>query len=71
MLVAPKGVPPALRARINADVAQAVAEPDIKARFDAFAFEPLAWTLEEIVRQAEAKSRIYEALVQRKNISLE
>ncbi len=71
VLVAPKGLPAPVRARINADVAKAVAEPDIRARFDTFAFEPLAWSPEEIVRQAEAKSRVYEALVQRKNISLE
>ncbi len=71
VLVAPKGLPAPVRARINADVAKAVAEPDIRARFDTFAFEPLAWSPEEIVRQAEAKSRVYEALVQRKNISLD
>ena len=71
VLVAPKGLPAALRARLNADIAKAVAEPDIRARFDTFAFEPLAWSPEEIARQAEAKSRVYEALVQRKNISLE
>lgn len=71
VLVAPKGVPAAVRSRINADVAKAVAEPDVRARFDTFAFEPLAWSPEEIGRQAQAKSRVYEALVQRKNISLE
>lgn len=71
VLVAPKGLPAPVRARLNADVARAVAEPDVRARFDTFAFEPLAWSPEEIVRQAEAKSRVYETLVQRKNISLE
>lgn len=71
VLVAPKGLSAPVRARINADVARAVAEPDVRARFDTFAFEPLAWSPEEIVRQAEAKSRVYETLVQRKNISLE
>ncbi len=71
VLVAPRGVSAPVRARINADVARAVAEPDVRARFDTFAFEPLAWSPEEIVRQAEAKSRVYETLVQRKNISLE
>lgn len=71
VLVAPRGLSAPVRARINADVARAVAEPDVRARFDTFAFEPLAWSPEEIVRQAEAKSRVYETLVQRKNISLE
>lgn len=71
VLVAPQGLPAAVRSRINADVAQAVAEADVRARFDTFAFEPLAWSPDEIGRQAQAKARVYEALVQRKNISLE
>ena len=71
VLIAPKGLPPAVRAKINADVAKAVAEPDVKARFDAFAFETLAWTGEDIARHAEAKSKVYGELVRRGNISLE
>jgi tripartite-type tricarboxylate transporter receptor subunit TctC len=70
-LVAPKGVPPAVRAKINAEVAKAVADPEVKARFDTFAFEPLAWTPEAILRNAEVKSRTYEQLVKRGNISLD
>lgn len=71
VLAAPRGLPAAVRARINADVAKAVNEPDVKARFDTFAFETLAWSPEEIERQAQAKSKVYEALVRRANISLE
>jgi tripartite-type tricarboxylate transporter receptor subunit TctC len=71
VLAAPKGLSNALRAKINADVARAVADPEVKARFDAFAFETLPWSPEEIIRQAEVKSRVYEALVKRGNISLE
>ncbi len=70
-LVAPKGLPPAVAARINADVAKAIAEPEIRARFDTFAFEPLAWSPDEIRRQAEIKSQLYGELVRRGNISLE
>ncbi|WP_225782211.1 tripartite tricarboxylate transporter substrate binding protein [Xenophilus sp. Marseille-Q4582] len=70
-LVAPKGVPPAVQAKINADVAKVIADPEIRARFDTFAFEPLAWSPEQIRREAEAKSRTYGELVQRGNISLE
>jgi tripartite-type tricarboxylate transporter receptor subunit TctC len=71
VLVAPKGVPAALKARINADVAKAVKDPEVASRFDTFAFEPLAWSPEEILKQAEAKSRTYEALIKRANITLE
>jgi tripartite-type tricarboxylate transporter receptor subunit TctC len=70
-LLTPKGVPPAIRARINADVAKVIADPEIRARFDTFAFEPLAWSPEEIERNAETKSKIYGELVRRGNISLE
>lgn len=71
VLVAPKGVPQALRERINTDVAKALAEPDIKARFDTFAFETLNWSPAEIERQAALKSATYGELIKRKNISLE
>ena len=71
VLVAPKGLPPALRAKIGADVARAIAEPDVASRFDTFAFEPIAWSPEEIARNAEAKSKTYEQLIRRANISLE
>jgi tripartite-type tricarboxylate transporter receptor subunit TctC len=71
VLVAPKGIPAAVREKINADVAKAVADPEVKARFDTFAFEPITWSPDEIGRQAQAKSKVYEQLVKRKSISLE
>ena len=70
-LVAPKGVPAAVRDRINADVNAALAEADIKARFETFAFESPGWSPAEIEKQAAAKSKIYSELIARKNISLE
>jgi tripartite-type tricarboxylate transporter receptor subunit TctC len=71
VLVAPRGLPAPVRAKINADVQKALAEADIKARFDTFAFETLSWSPDEIERQAAAKSRVYGELVKRKNISLD
>ncbi len=71
VLVAPKGLAPALRAKINADVAKVLTDPEIKARFDTFAFEPISWSPDEIVRAAEAKSKVYEQLVKKASISLE
>jgi len=70
-LLAPKGMSPALAAKINADVAKAIADPEIRARFDTFAFEPLAWSPDEIRRQAQIKSKIYGELVRQGNISLD
>lgn len=71
VLVAPKGLNPALSAKINADVAKALAEPDVRSRFDGFAFEVLDWTPQEIRLNAEARSKVYEALVRKADISLE
>lgn len=70
-LLTPKGVPDTIKAKINADVAKVIADPEIRARFDTFAFEPLAWSPEEITRNAQAKSKIYGELVKRGNISLD
>lgn len=71
VLVAPRGMPPDVRSKIDADVRKALAEPDIKARFDTFAFENIGWAPDEIERQAAAKSKVYADLVKRKSISLE
>ena len=71
VLVAPKGLPPAIRAKVGADVAKVLSDPEIKSRFDTFAFEPISWSPEEITRNAEVKSKVYEQLVKKANISLE
>ena len=71
VLVAPKGMAPALRTKINADVAKALTDTELRVRFDTFAFEPISWTTEEIARNTEAKSKVYEQLVKKANISLE
>jgi tripartite-type tricarboxylate transporter receptor subunit TctC len=71
VLVAPKGIAPAVRDKINADMAKVLTDAEIKSRFDTFAFEPISWSPAEISSGAEAKSKVYEQLVKRANISLE
>jgi tripartite-type tricarboxylate transporter receptor subunit TctC len=70
-LLSPKGIAPDLAAKINADVQKVLADPEVKARFNTFAFEPLTWSPDEIRKNAEVKFKTYQQLVQRKNISLE
>jgi tripartite-type tricarboxylate transporter receptor subunit TctC len=70
-LLSPKGVAPDLAAKINADVQKVLADPEVKARFNTFAFETLTWSPDEIRKNAEVKFKTYQQLVQRKNISLE
>lgn len=71
VMVAPKGVPVALRDKLNQDIIRANNDADLKARYDTFAFDILNWSPEEVVRQTEAKGKLYTRLIERKNISLD
>ncbi len=71
LLLAPKGIAADLKAKIHADVLKVLADPEVKAKFDTFAFETITWTPEQIRSNAEAKGKIYAELVKRKNISLD
>ena len=71
VLMSPKGLASDVKAKIHADVLKVLADPDVKARFNTFAFEAITWSPEEIRKNAEAKGKVYEALVKRKNISLD
>ena len=71
VLLSPKGLPSDVSAKINADVLKVLADPEVKARYNTFAFETITWSPDEIRKNAEAKSKIYEQLVKRKNISLD
>ena len=70
-LVASKGMAPDLAAKINADVLKVLVDSEVKTRFNTFAFESLTWSPAEIRRNADLKSKTYEQLVKRKNISLD
>lgn len=71
VLVAPKGVTPAVSARIQADVAWALGTPEVQAQYKTFAFEAINWSQAEIRQEVETRSRLYERLIQRGNIRLE
>ena len=71
VLVSPRGLPVAVRDKVDADVRKALAEADVKARFDTFAFENVGWGPDQIMTEAAAKAKVYAELVKRKSISLE
>jgi tripartite-type tricarboxylate transporter receptor subunit TctC len=71
VLLSPKGLASDVTAKIHGDVLNVLADPDVKARFNTFAFETITWSPQEIRKNADAKSKIYEQLVKRKNISLD
>ncbi len=71
VLMAPKGVAPGIVARMSAEMGRASADPELRARLDAFAFEAIVWSPEEIGRNAEGKAKIYGDLIRRADIRLE
>ena len=52
-------------------VLKVLQEPEVREKFQTFAFEPLSWPVEEIQKQAAIKSEQYKLLIQKANISLD
>jgi len=70
-LLAPKGIPGDVRDKIYADVTKVLSDPEVRKRFETFAFEPLTWPLSELRSRLDAKSTTYEALIDNAKISLD
>lgn len=70
-LLAPRGTPKAVIAKINADVAKALSEPDVRERLAGFGFEPFSASPEEIAKAIDADSRKYAEVIKRAKISLD
>jgi tripartite-type tricarboxylate transporter receptor subunit TctC len=70
-LLAPRGTPDPVIARINEGVAKALAEPDVRERLAGFAFEPFSLPPGEIAKQIDADSRRYGEVIKRAKISLD
>ncbi len=71
VIAAPKGMPAALVEKINKDLAKAIADPEVRARLDTYAFEPLFWSNTELRGQLAERSKTYETLIERANVSLD
>jgi tripartite-type tricarboxylate transporter receptor subunit TctC len=67
-LMAPKGTPPAIVARLNAEMQKAVADPAMKESFTRGSMEPVGGKPEELGTLARADSVKYERLVRELNI---
>ncbi len=70
-LLAPHGTPAAIIARINAAVAKALAQPDIRQRLAGFGFEPLTYSPNEISALMETDTRRFAQIIKHANLSLE
>jgi tripartite-type tricarboxylate transporter receptor subunit TctC len=70
-LLAPRGTPPAIIAKINQDIAKVLAEPDVKERLASFTFEPYASSPADIAALIVSDSKRYADIVKRANIAVE
>jgi tripartite-type tricarboxylate transporter receptor subunit TctC len=70
-MLAPVGLPPALLARLNAELNKALASAPVKARMADFGMESLAGTPESFVRLARAESQRWGKLIKQEGIHLD
>ena len=64
-IVAPRGVPPNVIAKINADVNRVLADPEVAAQLRTFGFDSAAGTPEQFGEQIQADAKKYGELVRR------
>ena len=70
-MVTPKATPPAIVARLNAEVTKILAQPDMKARFDGLALELIPGPSEEVAKYAQREQARWGRLIREKGIRLE
>jgi len=71
VMVTPKATPPAIVARLNAEVTKILAQPDMKARFDGLALELIPGPSEEVAKYAQREQARWARLIRDKGIRLE
>ena len=62
-IAAPKGLPKATTEKIQRDIAQALAEPDIKEKFIAFGYEPFTPTNDQFNRYIQSESQRFAGII--------
>ena len=70
-IAAPKGLPKAVADKIQKDIADALAEPDIKERYATFGYELFPATREQFNQQIVQQSAVYADVVRRAKASLD
>lgn len=71
VLVVPKGTPEPIATRLHQDIVQALNDANVRTKFEGFAFEPLAWSRQEILSQVQVKARTYQQLIDQNGINLD
>ena len=70
-LLAPKGTPQAIIDKVNADLRQVMAEPDMRERLSTFGYEPVSLSPAEVTAEREKDLARYGEIVKKANISVE
>jgi tripartite-type tricarboxylate transporter receptor subunit TctC len=70
-MAAPKGLPKAVSDKIQKDIANALAEPDMVARFNAIGYEPFPQTKEQFGQYITTESARYADIIQKAKASLD
>ncbi len=70
-IAAPPGLPPERLAKIRGDIEKALAEPDIKTRYEAFGYEPFPIGAPEFKRFIASESARFEKIIKSANVSLD
>jgi tripartite-type tricarboxylate transporter receptor subunit TctC len=70
-LVAPAGTPPDLLRRLSADIAAAVADPEVKERFKGIGVDPVSGTPAELAELVKRDLAAYGDIVKRTGVTAE
>ncbi|RZI94099.1 MAG: tripartite tricarboxylate transporter substrate binding protein [Variovorax sp.] len=70
-LAAPKGLPPAVAAKIKTDVEKALAEPDVAEKFKSFGYEPFPTTRAQFDQFVGAETQRFGDVIRKANVSLD
>ena len=70
-IMAPRGLPPAIIQKINADIGEILAERDVRAKFDALGFEILSEGPAAFALRVKTDFEQYRIIVQELNLKLE
>ena len=70
-IAAPKGLPKAVTDRIQQDIAEALAAPDVREKFASFSYEPFPVTREQFQQFMKAESERFASIIQRTGAQLD
>jgi tripartite-type tricarboxylate transporter receptor subunit TctC len=70
-VAAPKGVSKAVHDKIQADVVQALSDPEMRERFASFSYEPFPTTRDQFQQFMRSESERYAAIIKKTGAQLE